>query len=132
MDFTDYASRARSPDGRKVAQTCLGLLQDHYPERLGLAFIINPPWWVSLLFTILSPFMDAVTKAKIHFISGDVAKLHSQLQEYVDDEQLERWFARSASARRKSQSYLFRPPLCGEFLQLWGTSRRSELFSGIK
>eukprot|EP01122_Echinamoeba_exundans_P006138 TRINITY_DN1671_c0_g1_i2.p1 TRINITY_DN1671_c0_g1~~TRINITY_DN1671_c0_g1_i2.p1 ORF type:complete len:301 (-),score=39.25 TRINITY_DN1671_c0_g1_i2:150-1052(-) len=92
MDFTDYASRARSPDGRKVAQTCLGLLQDHYPERLGLAFIVNPPWWVSLLFTILSPFMDAVTKAKIHFISGDPAKLHAQLCDFVEDDQLERCY----------------------------------------
>lgn len=27
LDFTDYGSRSRSPDGRKVAMSCLHLLQ---------------------------------------------------------------------------------------------------------
>lgn len=107
LDFSSYGSRARSPDGRKVAQSCLNLLQDHYPERLALAFIVNAPWWVSLLFTCLSPFMDAVTKQKIKFVSGDPAALHAQLTQYVDDDNLETRYAiwnqcRPSLSRRRS------------------------------
>jgi hypothetical protein len=90
LDFSEYGSRARSPDGRKVAQTCLSLLQDNYPERLGLAFFINHPWWVSLLFTILSPFIDSVTKSKMKFIKGSTEELHAILSNHIDDENLEK------------------------------------------
>lgn len=34
--------------------------QDHYPERLGLAFFVNTPWLLHSFFTAASTFLDPV------------------------------------------------------------------------
>jgi CRAL/TRIO domain/CRAL/TRIO, N-terminal domain len=67
--------------GREV----LNILQTHYPERLGRALIINSmlaptlcifhlliynlivPWFITLFFKAISPFIDPATKSKMIF-----------------------------------------------------------------
>jgi hypothetical protein len=49
----DYGSRARSPDGMKVMKQSVHILQNHYPERLGRALIVNPPWFFHMLFKVI-------------------------------------------------------------------------------
>lgn len=44
LDFTDYGTRAKSPDSTIVAKSSLDILQNHYPERLANLLIINAPW----------------------------------------------------------------------------------------
>ena len=66
----DYAGmsmfNAPSPGrGRKF----LSILGNHYPERLGLGFVVHPTWYIWTFFTLLGPFLDPVTKAKIHMVS---------------------------------------------------------------
>lgn len=43
----------------------LSILQNHYPERLGKAIIVNVPWILSSFFTFISPFLDSATRAKV-------------------------------------------------------------------
>ncbi|KOS14725.1 hypothetical protein Malapachy_0985 [Malassezia pachydermatis] len=43
------------------------ILQTHYAERLGRAFVFNTPKFITAFFTALSPFLDPVTKDKIRF-----------------------------------------------------------------
>jgi len=45
----------------------LNILQDHYPERLGLSLIANVPWLVDIFFKLIRPFIDPVTRAKMRF-----------------------------------------------------------------
>lgn len=45
----------------------LHILQSHYPERLGLALIINVPFLVNAFFKVIMPFVDPVTRAKVKF-----------------------------------------------------------------
>lgn len=45
----------------------LNILQSHYPERLGLAMIINVPFLVNTFFKIIMPFVDPVTRNKVKF-----------------------------------------------------------------
>ncbi|KAI9351287.1 CRAL-TRIO domain-containing protein [Obelidium mucronatum] len=54
-----------------VSMRYLSILGAHYPERLGVAVIVNPSWYLSVFFGIVSPFMDPVTKAKIYFCKVD-------------------------------------------------------------
>eukprot|EP01035_Chromulina_nebulosa_P018047 gene18047-23689_t len=54
----------------KTSRETLSILQDHYPERLHKAYLINSPWIFNAIFSALSPFIDPVTKAKIVFVSN--------------------------------------------------------------
>ena len=45
--------------------------QNFYPETLHRFFIINAPWFFTAIFALISPFMDARTKEKIHILGTD-------------------------------------------------------------
>ncbi|TPX69863.1 hypothetical protein CcCBS67573_g06734 [Chytriomyces confervae] len=45
----------------------IGIAEAHYPQRLDTAVMLNPSWFIFGLFRIISPFMDPVTRAKVHF-----------------------------------------------------------------
>ncbi|CDH51854.1 cral trio domain-containing protein [Lichtheimia corymbifera JMRC:FSU:9682] len=69
VDFKDSAY-AHNPS----VATCkkfLDILSNHYPERLGIAFVVKSPWFFFTTFKLISPFMDPVTKAKIKFVYDD-------------------------------------------------------------
>ncbi|TPX57032.1 hypothetical protein PhCBS80983_g04126 [Powellomyces hirtus] len=51
------------------AKKVLQILGDHYPERLGMGFVFNPSWYLWGFFKIISPFLDPITKSKIHFVN---------------------------------------------------------------
>ncbi|KAJ3067646.1 hypothetical protein HDU98_009142 [Podochytrium sp. JEL0797] len=52
-----------------VSLKYLNIFSNHYPERLGIGCMINPSWYLPVLLTMLGPFMDPVTKSKIHFVN---------------------------------------------------------------
>jgi len=89
LDFSDYGNRVNSPDGKVVARNSQHILQNHYPERLGLLFVVNAPWFFWLLYTIVSPFLERKTKEKIRFISGSKEELRKTLSEFIPLDQLE-------------------------------------------
>jgi hypothetical protein len=62
----NFADKAKNPS-LGVAKQVLNILQDHYPERLGLALIINVPFLVNAFFKLILPFVDPVTRNKIKF-----------------------------------------------------------------
>lgn len=65
------AGKQPSPgQGRQV----LGILQTHYPERLGRALVHNVPWVVWGFFKLINPFIDPLTKEKMKF-DEDLRKL---------------------------------------------------------
>ncbi|KAL4802096.1 CRAL/TRIO domain protein [Aspergillus unguis] len=49
------------------AKDTVSFLQNHYPERLGRALVINMPWVISGFFKIITPFLDPVTREKLKF-----------------------------------------------------------------
>ncbi|KAJ3114922.1 hypothetical protein HDU96_001479 [Phlyctochytrium bullatum] len=68
MDMAQY-SRANSTP-LAVTRYAMNALSTYYPERLGIAYIVNAPWIFNTLWHIVSPFLDPVTRAKIRFVSG--------------------------------------------------------------
>ncbi|KAI3625516.1 hypothetical protein CBS9595_000877 [Malassezia furfur] len=50
------------------------ILQNHYVERLGRAFVCHTPRFITAFFTALSPFLDPVTKDKIRFNYPDMTE----------------------------------------------------------
>ncbi|KAJ3236238.1 hypothetical protein HDU81_011081 [Chytriomyces hyalinus] len=50
-----------------VSMKYMAVLSNHYPERLGVAVMVNASWYFSGFFKLLSPFLDPVTKSKLQF-----------------------------------------------------------------
>jgi len=89
MDFADYGQRHKSPESKKVAKNSQDVLQNQYPERMGATFIINPPWFYSFMFTLVSPFLSARTKQKIHMLTGNKTELVEKMKEFMPEDQIE-------------------------------------------
>jgi len=73
LDFLiNFADKAKNPS-LTMARNVLNILQSHYPERLGYAFIINVPFLVNAFFKLIMPFVDPITRQKVKF-NPDVVK----------------------------------------------------------
>lgn len=68
IDFGGY-SMSNAPS-MQTTQTTLAILQDHYPERLFRAYLVDAPWLFKGVFRAISPFIDTVTRAKLAFVSS--------------------------------------------------------------
>ena len=51
-----------------------GIGQDRYPECMGKFYIINAPWAFSTVWSIVKPWLDEVTVAKIDIVSSGSVK----------------------------------------------------------
>jgi len=88
IDFNNYSSMG-GLGMAKISKEVVDILQDHYPERLGAAFIINAPYLFEVFFKMISPFLNDVTKEKVNLLkANDFSRLH----DVVDLDQLETEF----------------------------------------
>ncbi|KAI8582450.1 hypothetical protein K450DRAFT_227232 [Umbelopsis ramanniana AG] len=96
VDFRDAGSG--DTPGVGMAKQFIDILGNHYPERLGVAFLVHTPWFFWTTFKLVSPFIDPVTRAKVKFVDlkepkdGQKANKNPdwvQLTDFVDKEQLE-------------------------------------------
>ncbi|CEJ80451.1 Putative PDR16 protein [[Torrubiella] hemipterigena] len=80
INFKPSKHRQNTSVPISMAREVLHILQNHYPERLGKALIINVPWIVWGFFKIITPFIDPVTREKLKF--------NEDMRQYVPAEQL--------------------------------------------
>ncbi|PQK14533.1 hypothetical protein BB8028_0005g00640 [Beauveria bassiana] len=80
INFKPSKKRQNTSVPVSTAREVLHILQNHYPERLGKALIINVPWIVWGFFKIITPFIDPVTREKLKF--------NEDMKQYVPAEQL--------------------------------------------
>ncbi|PPQ69151.1 hypothetical protein CVT25_004531 [Psilocybe cyanescens] len=62
----NFGDRGKNPS-ISTAISVLHILQNHYPERLGLALIINVPFLVNAFFKMVMPLVDPITRQKVKF-----------------------------------------------------------------
>ena len=60
--------------------------QDRYPECMGKFYIINVPWTFSMVWSVVKPWLDEVTVAKIALCGAAESK--GELLKQIDEENL--------------------------------------------
>ena len=80
-----HKATTQSNPSLSTARAVANILQNHYVERLGRAFIVNVPWFINAFFSAVTPFLDPITKEKIRF--------NANLAEFVPADQLDAEFA---------------------------------------
>jgi len=72
MDFARWRLRNSTP--MAITRHAINILQSHFPERLHRAFLCNTPTLFRGFWTVVSSFLDPVTKKKIAFVVGAAGK----------------------------------------------------------
>ncbi|KAA8652662.1 hypothetical protein EYZ11_001023 [Aspergillus tanneri] len=65
VNYNDTKSGQNASVGQ--AKQTLNFLQNHYPERLGRALVINMPFMIMGFFKLITPFIDPQTRLKLKF-----------------------------------------------------------------
>jgi hypothetical protein len=82
IDFKGWSIKKSSP--LSVARETVHIFQNHYPERLNLFILYNPPRVFETFFSLVKPFLDPNTVKKIRFIhpkNSESTKILSDLFE---------------------------------------------------
>ena len=66
----------------KIGLSCL---QEHYPERLGRAYVVNAPFIFTAAWRVIEPLLDARTRAKVAILGSNM----EAIKEDVDPSVLE-------------------------------------------
>lgn len=75
-EVVDFVKRASSFTGA------------HYPERSGTIFVINVPSWFSVIWNVVKPMVDDVTKKKIKILRYGKEAITKALMEKIDIENI--------------------------------------------
>ncbi|MBA0865218.1 hypothetical protein Goshw_010175, partial [Gossypium schwendimanii] len=86
IDFTGWTLSTSVPI--KSARDTINLLQNHYPERLAIAFLYNPPRIFEAFWKIVKYFMDAKTFQKVKFVYPKNTESVELMRSYFDEENL--------------------------------------------
>lgn len=76
----------------KVTRETAHVLQEHYPERLGLAILYNPPKIFEPFFTMVKPILDTKTYNKVKFCYSDDQNTKKIMENLFDLDHLESAF----------------------------------------
>lgn len=102
IDFNGFAKNTPL----KTSKAVLSTMQDHYPERLHKAFLVDAPWLFFGAFKLISPFIDPVTRKKIVFVKGSPEKRAAALLEHFELDQLETAVGGSSAYVYDAEAYL--------------------------
>lgn len=87
IDFTGYSINASNIQ-LKTTRDIVNVLQNHYPERLAIVVLYNPPKMFQALFKVLSYFIDPKTYLKIKFVYPNDKDSIEVMKSYFDTENL--------------------------------------------
>lgn len=76
----------------KVTKETASVLQDRYPETLGVAILYNPPKFFEPFFTLIRPFLEPKTYRKVKFVYSDDHNSRKIMEDIFDMDELENAF----------------------------------------
>eukprot|EP01062_Namystynia_karyoxenos_P067126 TRINITY_DN60_c0_g3_i2.p1 TRINITY_DN60_c0_g3~~TRINITY_DN60_c0_g3_i2.p1 ORF type:complete len:313 (+),score=85.63 TRINITY_DN60_c0_g3_i2:716-1654(+) len=98
VDFDGFGPSDASP---LLAQRMARLLQSHYPERMGLVILVEPPWVFDLVLRALGAILSERTMSKVRTVGGGGAPIAPEaFGEFFDPGMCE-WLAAAAAESRR-------------------------------
>ncbi|KAA0041850.1 hypothetical protein IC582_019720 [Cucumis melo] len=76
----------------KVTRDTAHVLQNHYPERLGLAILYNPPKVFESFWVMVRPFLESKTSKKVKFVYSNNPESLKIMADNFDADKLETSF----------------------------------------
>ncbi|XP_042495303.1 phosphatidylinositol transfer protein 3-like [Macadamia integrifolia] len=73
----------------KVTKETARVLQEHYPERLGVGILYNPPKIFESFWMVVKPFLEPRTSRKVKFVYPDDPNSKKIMEELFDMDKLE-------------------------------------------
>lgn len=90
--LVDFWNFSLSNISIKLTKETAHVLQNHYPERLGVAIMYNPPRIFEQFWTVAKPLLEPKTRKKVKFVYADDPNTMKILEELFDMNQLESAF----------------------------------------
>ncbi|KAK8638123.1 hypothetical protein V6N13_136563 [Hibiscus sabdariffa] len=89
----------------KVTRETANILQDHYPERLGMGILYNPPKIFESFWTIVKPFLEPRTYQKMKFLYSNDPNSMKVVEEIFDLDSLDVAFGGRNAAGFNYEAY---------------------------
>ncbi|KAF8724148.1 hypothetical protein HU200_021164 [Digitaria exilis] len=103
--LTDFQCWTLGSTPLKVTRETVNVLQDCYPERLGLAILYNPPRIFESFWKIVRPFLDHETRKKVKFVYSNDKESQKIMAEVFDMDELDSAFGGNNPATFEYNSY---------------------------
>ncbi|KAK3424801.1 CRAL-TRIO domain-containing protein C23B6.04c [Eucalyptus grandis] len=125
IDFTGWSLSNNVPI--KSARESINILQNHYPERLAVAFLYNPPRIFEAFWKVVKYFMEAKTFQKVKFVYPKNKDSVELMRSFFDEENLPTEFG--GRAKLKYDHEEFSRLMAQDDIKaasLWGFDRQPE------
>jgi hypothetical protein len=103
--LTDFQCWTLGSTPLKVTRETVNVLQDCYPERLGLVILYNPPRIFESFWRVVKPFLDHETRKKVKFVYSNDKESQKIMAEVFDMDQLDLAFGGNNPAGFEYNSY---------------------------
>nr|XP_043607531.1 CRAL-TRIO domain-containing protein C23B6.04c-like [Erigeron canadensis] len=103
VDFTGLSFRFNV--SIKTAQDTVSILQNHYPQRLSMAILYNPPLIFEAFWKIVKYFLDPKTIDKIKFVYPKNEKSVELMRSYFDVDNLPTEFGGKATMKYNHEDF---------------------------
>ncbi|XAR61772.1 hypothetical protein NMG60_11016285 [Bertholletia excelsa] len=128
IDFTGWSPSFSVPV--KAARDTINVLQNHYPERLAVAFLYNPPRIFEAFWKIVKYFLDPKTFQKVKFVYPKNKDSVDLMRSYFDVDNLPTEFGGKATLKYDHEEFSRLMVEDDEkTAKLWGFSEKQKLGS---
>ncbi|XP_010263672.1 PREDICTED: random slug protein 5-like [Nelumbo nucifera] len=103
IDFTGWSLNTNVPI--KTARDSANILQNHYPERLAVAFLYNPPRIFEAFWKVVKYFLDPKTFQKVKFVYPKNKDSVELMSSYFDVENLPTEFGGKAKLQYDHEEF---------------------------
>ncbi|KAF7828850.1 phosphatidylinositol transfer protein 3-like [Senna tora] len=103
IDFTGFSLNSNL--SVKTAREVISILQNHYPERLAMAFLYNPPSFFQAFWKVVKYVVDPRTSQKVKFVYPKNAESVEVMKSFFDLENLPSEFGGKATLKYNHEEF---------------------------